>query len=79
MAQWGVDRWADDVPVPAFGPRMVWRRRAAELDQSGRRGLTGTQWGGMSFDVSARHWPDLKFNDSCVGRRTDISGFRGPN
>ena len=46
------DRWSDDVPVPAFGPRMVCTRcgiigadaRPNWQEQTPRETLTGVQW-----------------------------------
>jgi hypothetical protein len=46
------DRWSDDVPVPAFGPRMVCTRcgiigadaRPNWQEQPPRETLTGMQW-----------------------------------
>jgi hypothetical protein len=47
-----VDRWADDVPVPSFGPRMVCSScgiigaevRPAWQERAERESLTGVQW-----------------------------------
>jgi hypothetical protein len=47
-----VDRWADEVPVPSFGPRMVCTgcgivgadARPDWTERPARASLTGTQW-----------------------------------
>jgi hypothetical protein len=57
-----VDPWPDDVPVPAFGPRMVCTgcgivgadARPNWKDRPERASLTGTQWGGCPWLRSPR-------------------------
>jgi hypothetical protein len=49
-AMLSADRWPDDVPVPAFGPRMVCTRcggadaRPNWRERPERESLTGAQW-----------------------------------